>query len=118
MGVTQKETISVYEEREREKRKDRKTRRKSRSEEKVLGFSSSSLFPARIREPVTQGRNHRDRPPDAVDDPGSWIQLFGGQGAYTRVIFVLSECIWNAPAVSLILPAFDDTGSLILLRVR
>ena len=37
-----------------EKRKDRKTRR-SRSEEKVVGFSSASLFPARKLEPVTQG---------------------------------------------------------------
>ena len=29
-----------------------------------------------------------------------------------RVILVLRECIWNTPAVSLFLPAFDDTGSL------
>ena len=34
--------------------KDRKTR-KSRSEEKVVGFSSVSLFPAKKREAVTQG---------------------------------------------------------------
>ena len=27
-------------------------------------------------------------------------------------------CVWNAPAVSLALSAFDDTGSLVLLRVR
>ena len=37
-----------------EKRKDRKTQ-KSRSEEKVVGFSSASLFPARKREAVAQG---------------------------------------------------------------
>ena len=37
-----------------EKRKDRKTR-KSRSEEKVVGFSSASLFPARKHEAVTLG---------------------------------------------------------------
>ena len=36
-----------------QKRKDRKTM-KSRSEEKVVGFSSASLFPARKREAVTQ----------------------------------------------------------------
>ena len=36
-----------------EKRKDIKTRR-SRSEEKVVGFSSTSLFPTRKREAVTQ----------------------------------------------------------------
>ena len=29
-----------------------------------------------------------------------------------RVILVLGECNWNTSAVSLILPAFDDTGSL------
>ena len=37
-----------------EKRKDSKTR-KSRSEEKVTGFSSAFLFLARKRESVTQG---------------------------------------------------------------
>ena len=36
-------------------RKDRKSQ-KSRSEEKVMGFSSVSLFPTRKREAVTQGR--------------------------------------------------------------
>ena len=37
--------------------------RKSRSEEKMLGYSSSSLFPARKREAVTQGGTS-ERPPD------------------------------------------------------
>ena len=37
-----------------DKRKDRKTR-KSRSEEKVVSFSSASLFPAKKWEAVTQG---------------------------------------------------------------
>ena len=32
--------------------------------------------------------------------------------ACTRVIQVLRECIRNAPAVSLVLPAFGHTGSL------
>ena len=36
-----------------EKRKDRKSR-KSRREEKVVGFSSTSLFPARKQEVVTR----------------------------------------------------------------
>ena len=36
----------------------------------------------------------------------------GGQEPSTRVIPVLRECIWNAPTVSLLLPAFDGTGSL------
>ena len=35
------------------------------------------------------------------------VQLLGGQ-----VILVLRECSWNASAVSLVLPAFDGTGSL------
>ena len=43
---------------------------------------------------------------------GVWVQLLGGQGACTCVILVLCECIWNVPAVSLVLPAFDNTGSL------
>ena len=44
---------------------------------------------------------------------GSLGSIVGGgiQGARYRVI-ILRECIWNAPAVSLVLPAFDDTGSL------
>ena len=33
-------------------------------------------------------------------------------GARARVIFVLRECIWNVPAVSLVLPTLEDTGSL------
>ena len=43
---------------------------------------------------------------------GVWVQLLEGQGASARVILVLRECIWNAPAVSLVLLAFYDTGSL------
>ena len=38
--------------------------------------------------------------------------IVGGQGARTRVILVLRECIWDAPTLSLVHPAFDDTGSL------
>ena len=41
-----------------------------------------------------------------------WVQFLGGEGARARVILVLRECIWNASAVSLVLPTFDDTGSL------
>ena len=41
-----------------------------------------------------------------------WVQLLGGQGARARVILILLECVWNAPAVSLVHPAFDDIGSL------
>ena len=40
---------------------------------------------------------------------GSFV---GGQGARSLVILVLHECIWNVPAVSLVLPVFDNTGSL------
>ena len=42
---------------EGEKRKDRKTQ-KSRSEEKVVDFSSASLFTARKQEAVTNMINH------------------------------------------------------------
>ena len=35
-----------------------------------------------------------------------------GSGARARVVLVLREYIWNAPAFSLALPTFDDTGSL------
>ena len=44
--------------RSQEKRKDRKSRK--RSEEKVMGFSSASIFPSREREAITQGGNHGD----------------------------------------------------------
>ena len=43
---------------------------------------------------------------------GVWVQLLGDQVARARVILVLRECIWNAPAFLLVLPAFEDTGSL------
>ena len=44
--------------------------------------------------------------------PPVWVQLLGGQRACVRVFLVLRKCIWNAPAVSFVLPAFDDTCSL------
>ena len=40
-----------------------------------------------------------------------WVYLLGNEGPRDRVI-VLCECSWNAPAVSLVSPGFDDTGSL------
>ena len=40
------------------------------------------------------------------------FNCWGGQGTRTRAILVLRECIWNAPAVSLVHPPFDDTGYL------
>ena len=53
------------------KRKDRETW-KSKSEEKVVGFSSGSLFTARKCEAVTQGENKGDRPSIEEDNLGSW----------------------------------------------
>ena len=41
-----------------------------------------------------------------------WVQFLGGERARARLILVLREFIWSAPAVSLVLPAIDDTGSL------
>ena len=40
------------------------------------------------------------------------VQLLRVQGACARVILALNECIWNAPAVLLVHPDFDDSGSL------
>ena len=40
------------------------------------------------------------------------FNCWGVRGARARVILVLHECIWNTPAVLLVLPTFDDTGSL------
>ena len=40
------------------------------------------------------------------------VQLLGRSGGLRCVILVLRECIWNTPEVSLVLPAFDVTGSL------
>ena len=37
------------------------------------------------------------------------LVLLGGQGACARVVLILRECIWNMPAVCIVLP---DTGSL------
>ena len=36
----------------------------------------------------------------------------GVQGARDHLILVLRECIWNTPAVSLVLQTFDDSGSM------
>ena len=43
---------------------------------------------------------------------GSVGSVVGGSRGRARVILVLCECIWNVPTVSLVLPPFDDTGSL------
>ena len=48
----------------------------------------------------------------------SGFNRWGGQGDRARVILVLRECIWNASAVSLVLPALDDIGSMCFLRVK
>ena len=40
---------------------------------------------------------------------GVWVQVLGSQGVRARVILVLRECIWNAPAVSLVLLTFENT---------
>ena len=52
---------------------DRKTW-KSRSGEKVVNFSSTSLFHARKRKAVIQGGNDGDRPPDVEENPGTWYR--------------------------------------------
>ena len=42
----------------------------------------------------------------------SGFNCWGGQTTRASVIHVLREYIWNVPAVSPFLPAFDDTGSV------
>ena len=42
----------------------------------------------------------------------SGFNCWGVGGGRARVILVLRECIRNAPAVPLVLPPFDNTGSL------
>ena len=42
----------------------------------------------------------------------NWVQMFAVQRPHARVFLVLRECIWNATAVSLVLPTFDDADSL------
>ena len=61
-----KGTISL---RGQEKRRDKKSR-KSRSEEKVVSFSSASIFPSRKWEANFRGGPTGDRPPYAEDNPG------------------------------------------------
>ena len=55
---------------DQEKSKDRKTQ-KSMSEEKVVGFSSASLFPTRKWEAVTQGGTMEPFRPIDGENPGS-----------------------------------------------
>ena len=42
---------------------------------------------------------------------GASVQLFGVREAHVRVILLVHEGIWNAHALSLVFPSFDDTGS-------
>ena len=42
---------------------------------------------------------------------GAWVQLLEDQGP-AFVLFLFYANVSNAPAVSLVVPAFDDTGSL------
>ena len=42
---------------------------------------------------------------------GVWVQLLGHQGDRPRVFLVVRGCIWSAPAVSLVLLAFDRISS-------
>ena len=62
-----------------EKRKERKTR-KRRNEEKVVGFSSASIFPARkwVVGPTVEPTG--DRTSDAAENPGRrYRQMLGEQ---------------------------------------
>ena len=72
------------------------------------------LYPSPLFTSWTKNTNKHLRLPDFAfsrgeGNPGS---IVGGQGAWAHVIFVLRECIWYAPSVSLVLPAFNVTYSL------
>ena len=43
---------------------------------------------------------------------GLWVQMSGGLEVRALVILVLLKFIWNAPEVSLVHSAFEDTGFL------
>ena len=43
---------------------------------------------------------------------GVWVQFLESQGARARITLALRGCIWRTPAVSLVLPTFDATGSM------
>ena len=45
-------------------------------------------------------------------ETGSGLKFWRVRGGRARFILVLRECIWNAPAILLVLLTFDDTGSL------
>ena len=79
--------------------KDRKSR-KSRSEEKVVGFSSTFLFPARKRGGSHPGWNHLNRVVDHLTR-----RKIQGAG-------IVKGWKENDSAVLLIFPASDDTSFL------
>ena len=43
---------------------------------------------------------------------GGLGSIVGVSGVHAHVILVLHKCIWNVPVVLLVLPTFDDIGSL------
>ena len=57
-------------------------------------------------------REKRERERKYIWNGRSLGSTDGGEGARARLILALCEYIWNAPAVSLVFPTFDDTGSL------
>ena len=77
-----------------EKRKERKLR-KSRSEEKMVGYSSASPQENGRQSPRVEPFNQGDRPPDAEENPGSpYNQRLGGQtrpGTRSKYINVKQE---------------------------
>ena len=73
-----------------EKRKDRKTR-KSRSEEKVVGFSLAYLFLARKREAITQGGT---RGIDHRGEPRELVSLKVGRTSETVATFQIHSQNW------------------------
>ena len=57
--------------------------RKSRNKEKLVSFSSVSLFPTRKWELVTQGGTWGNRPPNAAENPRELVMSMSGRTSKT-----------------------------------
>ena len=80
----------------------------------MKGISSSAV----TRGNRSKTRNLNLRFHEVEVQVGDYPPIVGeGQGD-RAVIHVLRECISNVPAISLVLPAVDDNGSLGFLRRR
>ena len=102
-------------ERERERGKKEIERGERRERVKRMREREKERKKEREREKERKKERERERKKERKRERvgRDWVQLLGCQVTRALVILVLRECIWNAPADSLFLPAFDDTGFLV-----